>query len=140
MNIEEAIKLLNRIDIKNFLTVSIEQSNYIIDEANKVNNAIEIVLNELDKKDKQIKELSGRCKNLDREAQSYLEELAGDSGLKDRIIKIQDKVIDMMAEYIEELTGSCPNDIYDWKEIDCENICNDPMKQCWIKYFYNKVK
>lgn len=36
----------------------------------------------------------------------------------------KDKVIDMMAEYIEEWTGSCPND----------------MKKCWIKYFYKKAE
>ena len=52
----------------------------------------------------------------------------------------KDKVIDMMAEYIEEWIGSCPNDMYDWQEIDCEKECETSMKKCWIEYFYNKVE
>ena len=54
MQIEEAKKLLNRIDIKFFLNGTIEQSNYIVDKADEVNKAIETVLNELEKKDKVI--------------------------------------------------------------------------------------
>lgn len=50
----------------------------------------------------------------------------------------KDKIIDMMAEYIEECTGSCPNDMYDWQEIDCDKECEISMKKCWIEYFYNK--
>ena len=52
MSEEEARKILKRIDIKFFLCGMNEQSNYIVDEANKVNNAIETVLNLLEKKDK----------------------------------------------------------------------------------------
>lgn len=74
MNIEEAIKLLNRIDIKNFLTVSIEQSNYIIDEANKVNNAIEIVLNELNKKDKVIDMMTEDIFDYEKDIKYYVPE------------------------------------------------------------------
>ena len=48
---------------------------------------LDTVLNELEKKDNKIKELEGRCRNLDKEAQSYLEELMGDSTLKNRTIK-----------------------------------------------------
>ena len=69
MKIEEAIKLLNRIDIKNFLTVSIEQSNYIIDEANKVNNAIETVLNELEKNTETINSLINEVTIKDSESE-----------------------------------------------------------------------
>lgn len=74
MKIEEAIKLLNRTDIKNFLTVSIEQSNYIIDEANKVNNAIEIVLNELDKKDKVIDMMAEDITEYEKDIKYYVPE------------------------------------------------------------------
>ena len=74
MNIEEAIKLLNRIDIKNFLNVSIEQSNYIIDEANKVNNAIEIVLNELNKKDKVIDMMTEDIFDYEKDIKYYVPE------------------------------------------------------------------
>ena len=54
MKIEEAKEILNRIDIKNFLSGSIEQSNYIVDKADEVNLAIECLLKELKKKDKVI--------------------------------------------------------------------------------------
>lgn len=52
----------------------------------------------------------------------------------------KDKVIDTMAEYIEECTGSCPNDMYDWQEIDCDKECEISMKKCWIEYFYKEVE
>ena len=59
MTDKEAIEILKRIDIKFFLCGMNEQSNYIVDEADKVNNAIETVLNllenqkaEIEKKDK----------------------------------------------------------------------------------------
>lgn len=42
---KEAIERLKRIDIRFFLSGMNEQSNYIVDEADKVNNAIETVLN-----------------------------------------------------------------------------------------------
>ena len=71
---------------------------------------IQAVLNELEKKDNKIKELEGRCRNLDKEAQSYLEELMGDSTLKNRTIKQlnselekKDKVIDLLAEQLDGL-------------------------------------
>ena len=35
----------------------------------------------------EIARLNNRCKKLDREAQSYLEEMVGDEGLKERTIK-----------------------------------------------------
>lgn len=54
MKIEEAKEILDRIDIKFFLSGMIEQNNYIVDKADEVNTAIYTVLNELDKKDKVI--------------------------------------------------------------------------------------
>lgn len=74
MNIEEAKEILDRIDIKFFLSVSIEQSNYIIDEANKVNNAIEIVLNELDKKDKVIDLMTEDIFDYEKDIKYYVPE------------------------------------------------------------------
>lgn len=44
MNKEEAIERLKRIDIRFFLSGMNEQSNYIVDEADKTNKAIETVL------------------------------------------------------------------------------------------------
>lgn len=54
MTKEQAIERLKRIDVKFFISGMNEASNYIIDEADKVNNAIETVLNMLKEKDKEI--------------------------------------------------------------------------------------
>lgn len=69
MNEEEkkVIERLKRIDIKFFLSGMNEQSNYIVDEANKVNNAIETALNLLEKKDKMIDEMATYIATLDIE-------------------------------------------------------------------------
>ena len=70
--IEEDIKILNGIDIKFLLSANIEQSNFIIDEANKINKAIENLLHAY-KRQKQINlehqkingELREKIKNLE---------------------------------------------------------------------------
>ena len=115
MNIGEARERIKELELVYEMQYSIlEDDNHI-----KNKEALELVLNELDKKDNQIKQLNNRCKNLDREAQSYLEELAGDSGLKDRTIQMQDKVIDMMAEEIlirRAYAITCEEDIQKLKE------------------------
>lgn len=54
MDIEIAKEKLKAIDIKFFLSGITEQSNYIVDKADEINIAIETVLSELEKKDKQI--------------------------------------------------------------------------------------
>ena len=56
------------------------------------------------------------------------------------LIQKQSKVIDEMAKEIEDFTGSCPKDTYDFSEIDCENICGIELKECWKQYFYRKVE
>lgn len=50
----EAIQKLKRIDIKYFLSGMMEQSNYIVEKAEEVNNAIGIVLKLLEKQQKEI--------------------------------------------------------------------------------------
>ena len=88
--------------------------------------------------------LNNRCRNLDTEAQSYLEELMGDSTLKNRTIKQlnlelekKDKIIDLMAEFISK---------FDLDESICKDIkCNnDVTKQdcinCIKKYFFDTKK
>ena len=52
----------------------------------KQNNALNHILSDYKRVLKENKELNNRCKNLDEEAQAYVEELMGDSTLKDRII------------------------------------------------------
>ena len=68
--------------------------------------AIDTVLNELEKKDNKIKELEGRCRNLDKEAQSYLEELMGDSTLKNRTIKQLNLELEKKEAEIDKLRNS----------------------------------
>lgn len=95
---------------------------------------IQAVLNELEKKDNKIKELEGRCRNLDKEAQSYLEELMGDSTLKNRTIKQlnsklekADTVIDLMADKLVEA--------HEWFYSEFDNYTKEDFKQ----YFYKKA-
>ncbi len=67
---QEAIERLKRIDVKFFISGMNEVSNYIIDEADKVNNAIETVLNMLKEKDKKIEK-------KDKQINLMSEQLAG---------------------------------------------------------------
>ena len=69
MTDKEAIERLKRIDIRFFLSGMNEQSNYIVDEADKVNKAIETVLNliqtqqtEIEKKDNKLKDIENHIK------------------------------------------------------------------------------
>lgn len=59
--------------------------------------------------------------------------------------KEQEKIIELMAKDIVELTGSCP---YDWQNYErevCENICsyvnqNHEEYKCFIEYYEKKAK
>ena len=84
---EEVIERLKRIDVKFFISGMNEASNYIIDEADKVNNAIETVLNMLKEKDELYHKALGDLAKADREN-----------------IK-KDKIIDLMADFIDK-TGA----------------------------------
>ena len=136
---QKAIEMLEYIKNKNTLMgFSIAETettpNYRGKLAITLLNLIEKQQSELEKQDNKIKELEGRCRNLDKEAQSYLEELMGDSTLKNRTIKQlnselekKDKEIDEMAEYIIELIKyNNPEEERDKKEIK--------------EYFYKKVR
>lgn len=74
MNIEEAKEILDRIDIKFFLSGMIEQSNYIVDKADEVNAAIYTVLNELDKKDKVIDLMTEDIFDYEKDIKYYVPE------------------------------------------------------------------
>ena len=72
MDIEIAKEKLKVIDIKFFLNGTTERSNYIVDKADEINIAIETVLSELEKKDKEIRSLKEKihfkiCKNCYQE-------------------------------------------------------------------------
>ena len=53
----------------------------------KLDQAIEHILSDYKRVLKENEELNNRCRNLDKEAQAYLEELAGDNTLTRRTIK-----------------------------------------------------
>lgn len=56
------------------------------------------------------------------------------------LIEIQNKMIELMAEELKEITGSCPLDIFDY-DLDCENKCEQEIDgKCWAEYFRNKAK
>lgn len=52
MTEEQAIEILEKIDVKFFISGMTEQKDYIIDKADEVNVAIEIVLSMIEEKDK----------------------------------------------------------------------------------------
>lgn len=58
-----------------------------LSEIRQLRNNFDKVLNLIIKLQKENEELNNRCRNLDKEAQAYLEELAGDNTLTRRTIK-----------------------------------------------------
>ena len=105
--------------------------NYKYD--NEVREAIETVLNLLEKKDKEIqfqKEINKT--EQDRHKQT-------EKSLKGQLQK-KDKQIDLMAEEISNsILNTCPLADYN-VDLDCENKCKDDYKSCWKQYFENKAK
>ena len=72
MKMYELLRTFKREGIENFV---ITRKKYV-----------DVILSDYKRVLKENKELNNRCKNLDEEAQAYVEELMGDSTLKDRII------------------------------------------------------
>ena len=57
-----------------------------------------------------------------------------------KVANLQEKTIQLMAEELKEITGSCPLDIFDY-DLDCENKCEQEIDgKCWAEYFRNKAK
>ena len=55
------------------------------------------------------------------------------------LLEQKDKQIDLMAEYIADISD-CPAEIFN-VNLACASRCNASIdKECWIKYFENKVK
>ena len=84
-NIEEIIKIIER---------KIKEAEHYTDITGlcltldkELCNAFINILSEYKKVLKENEELNNRCRNLDKEAQAYLEELAGDNTLTRRTIK-----------------------------------------------------
>ena len=103
----------------------------IADERNDLLVKVQKLQKENEEKDKKIK------KNLDITIKNIItDELIQQ---KNEEIILKDKQIDLMAEYIADISD-CPLENCD-TDLDCENRCNaDIEKECWIKYFENKVK
>lgn len=58
---------------------------------------------------------------------------------KDKTISSKDKIIDLTAEYISNITD-CPFES-EGKYLDCEKMCDVRTdKECWKQYFENKAK
>lgn len=99
-SIEEAIKTMEH-------WIEYEKNNKEkINKADELINIQETILLEYKKILKENKELNNRCKNLDEEAQAYVEELMGDSTLKDRIINRLNKENEELKNDYENLSNS----------------------------------
>ena len=120
-SIEEAIKTMEH-------WIEYEKNNKEkINKADELINIQETILLEYKKILKENKELNNRCKNLDEEAQAYVEELMGDSTLKDRIInrlnkeneelKISNKEIDKECSRLEEKEVELINENEHYKDL-----------------------
>ena len=64
----------------------------------------DIILNLIEKLQKENEKLNNRCRNLDKEAQGYLEELVGDDTLSTRTIKQLQKENEELKEINEQLS------------------------------------
>lgn len=153
MNEEEqkAVDMLN--------TFRLEHKFFNIRQTDNLEDNIEIVLNLIEKLLKENEKLNNRCRNLDKEAQAYLEELAGDNTLTRRTIKQlqeenekavaeymkwqkqeleqKDKIIEQMTYYIMNL--DIDEDIC--KKVNCDTNSGElDCKDCIKQYFENKAK
>ena len=47
------------------------------------------------------------------------------------------RIVDEMAKFIVDVTGSCPYDMFKWQPSkDCYKLCDMSCDdKCWIKYF-----
>ena len=72
-SIEEDIKILERIDVKYFMSAKIEQSDYMIDKADEVNNAIEHILSDYKRVLKENEQLSTEVNSLKKENEELKE-------------------------------------------------------------------
>ena len=112
---QEAIERLKRIDVKFFISGMNEVSNYIIDEADKVNNAIETVLNML------------------KENSAEIEQKNTELAEKNAEIERLNRQIDLMAEEIEK------GDIEFTEYCNFKIVCDRNCKECIVKYFERKA-
>ena len=130
MNIEEAkIKLQNINAGILYFAKDEEYEEYA--------EAINVILSELDKRDKELEETKKKIPSIANG--TYTGDFEGLLKTEKEIIK-RDKVINEMAKEIADITGSCPYDKYDYG-VDCSLRCEEGIEaECWVEYFTNKVE
>lgn len=124
MNEEEAKKIVKGLEIYYDNDLLDEEE---IEENELVNNAIETVLNLLEKKDKQLEERTNRIKNLEKECQNCFDAMMdtiNENNFKNEIIVEMAKLI---------FNHRCD---FEWYEAGTDI---DDIKQ-QIEYFKNEVK
>jgi len=62
-------------------------------------------------------------------------------------VKRLGRVIQLMAEELTDVSGTCPPDCRDVDWLDCETVCaqvdktqDEIMASCWLRYFEEKEK
>ena len=132
MNGKEAIQILKNMNIEISGTSTCKECIYddkthcFRDGKDCQMQAIETLLNLLEKKNKQIEQ--------------YQNMLATNDMLHVLECEKKDKIIDLMAEEISKnILNTCPLADYN-VDLDCENKCQDNYKECWKQYFEKKVE
>lgn len=98
-SIEEDIRTI--IEKIEYIKYELPYSEYL-----HLENAFEHILSDYKRVLKENEELNNRCRNLDKEAQAYLEELAGDNTLTRRTIKQLQKENKELKNDYENLSNS----------------------------------
>lgn len=136
MNDKEAIEILRRIDIKFFLCGMIEQNNYIVDEADKVNNAIEIVLNLLENQKAEIEDL----KNKDKMINEYEKECRQFKAFCKRVRRDEKHDVDLFSQGQEQKCNQFLNLISGEPHWSYEGKYFDDTDNQIKRYFENKAE
>lgn len=136
MNDKEAIEILRRIDIKFFLCGMIEQNNYIVDEADKVNNAIETVLNLLENQKAEIEDL----KNKDKMINEYEKECRQFKAFCKRVRRDEKHDVDLFNQGQEHKCNQFLNLISGEPHWSYEGKYFDDTDNQIKQYFENKAE
>lgn len=57
------------------------------------------------------------------------------------VVDLTYKAFLAMSEFVEDYTGTCPLDMFDWDHPKgCADVCDNVTARCWRKYFLEKAK
>lgn len=170
MTDKEAIERLKRIDIRFFLSGMNEQSNYIVDEADKTNNAIETALNLLqtqqaeiehqkEKRENQKKELAilnekqkefNKLRNTVNSYKGQFERQQAEIEKKDKKSHFIQSELDKsnaeiikLKRIIDEMANSFAEEEFYLEHCQTlidNDICPDDCNKCVKQYFERKVE